>query len=48
MPAWSEFIAHFGVKDLVLTLFIAAIIVIAREEKKIFRRKKNDTSNRKT
>lgn len=45
VPTLSEFIANFGLKEFVLTALAAAIIVIAREEKRIFRRKKNDTSH---
>ncbi len=42
MPTWSEFAANFGLKEALLLFFIVAVIVVAREEKRIFRRGKNE------
>jgi hypothetical protein len=39
MPTWNEFIAGFGLKELILTILVIAIIIIAREKDSIFRRK---------
>lgn len=38
MPTLNEFIANFGVRELMLTILTVAIIVIAREQGRIFRR----------
>ncbi|MFH1830509.1 MAG: hypothetical protein ABH871_07020 [Pseudomonadota bacterium] len=40
MPTLNEFIANFGIKEILLTLFIIAVIVVAREHECIFRRNK--------
>ena len=40
MPTLSEFMGRFGTVEFLLTLFILAVILVAREEKRIFRRKK--------
>lgn len=40
MPSWGEFIVHFGLKELILSVFIVAVIVLAREKRHI--RRKND------
>lgn len=40
MPSISDFMAHFGLKDLLLTLLVLACVIIGREERRIFRRKK--------
>lgn len=40
MPSLSDYAHLFGLKELLLTLFVLAVIVVAREEKRIFRRKK--------
>lgn len=39
VPTWSEYIGGFGLKEMLLTLFIAGVIVLAREKGRIFRRK---------
>lgn len=40
MPNLNEYLSQFGVGDLLLVLFIFAVIVVAREERRIFRRNK--------
>lgn len=40
MPSWNEFVAGFGAKEWILAVITLAIILIAREERRIFRRKK--------
>jgi len=40
MPTLHEFMAGFGAKELFLTLLVVVITVIAREQERIFRRKK--------
>ncbi|HPQ80453.1 MAG TPA: hypothetical protein PLZ86_01880 [bacterium] len=40
MPHINEYLSGFGLTDLLLTLIILAVILVAREEKRIFRRKK--------
>lgn len=40
MPTWDEYHQLFGLKELILTIVSLAIIFIAREERRIFRRKK--------
>jgi hypothetical protein len=40
MPSWSEYTSLFGLKELLITLLALAVIIVAREEKRIFRRKK--------
>lgn len=40
MPSWNDFLSNFGLKEFLLTLFIFAVIVVGREERRIFRRKK--------
>lgn len=41
MITFHEFITDFTWKDLLLTLLTVGVIIMAREEKRIFRRKKN-------
>ena len=40
MPTLDEFIAGFGAKEIFLTILTVAIIIVAREQGRIFRRKK--------
>lgn len=40
MPSLSDYLANFGLKELLLTIFILAVIVVGREERRIFRRKR--------
>jgi len=40
MPSLSDYASLFGLKELLLTVFMFAVIIIAREERRIFRRKK--------
>ncbi len=40
MPSWNDFIAGFGAREWLLAVITLAIIVLAREERRIFRRKK--------
>ncbi len=40
MPTIEEFIAGFGTKEIILVIFLVAITILVREEKRIFRRKK--------
>ncbi|MFA4873991.1 MAG: hypothetical protein WC956_00895 [bacterium] len=42
MPTWSEFAGGFGLKEALLLIFVVVVIVMAREERRIFRRGKND------
>ncbi|MFA4974427.1 MAG: hypothetical protein WC683_17615 [bacterium] len=42
MPTLTEFMAGFGTKELILSLFILACIVLGREYNHIFRRKRNE------
>lgn len=40
MPSVSDYLANFGLTELLLTLLVLAAIVLGREERRIFRRKK--------
>lgn len=40
MPSWNELVAGFGAKEWLLAIITFAIIVLAREERRIFRRKR--------
>jgi len=39
MPTWSEFIAGFGLKEFLLSVFILACVILGREHRRIFRRR---------
>lgn len=39
MPTWNEFVSAFTVKELIFCIVVVAIIILAREERRIFRRK---------
>ena len=41
MPTWNEFIVGFGLKELLLSLFILACVVLGREQGRIFGRNKH-------
>jgi hypothetical protein len=38
MPTLQEYLSGFGTTDILLTLFVIAVIIVAREEKRLFRR----------
>ena len=40
MPTLDEYLGFFTLKDLIFALVVFAVIILAREEKRIFRRKK--------
>ncbi len=42
MPTLNEFIAGFGIKEILLSIFILACIVLGREERRIFRRRSHE------
>lgn len=40
MPDWNDYLAAFSLRDALLTMFILAVIIVGREERRIFRRKR--------
>lgn len=46
MPAWNEFLSHFGIKEILLAVLTAAIIIAVRERERIFRRKKDEENEK--
>jgi len=42
MPTLNEFMQGFGAKELLLSLFILACVILGREHGRIFRRKRDE------
>lgn len=47
VPTWTEFMAGFGWKEIIIALIIAATIFAVRERERISRRKSHDAEDRK-
>lgn len=42
MPTLNEFIQGFGIKEILLSIFILVCVILGREHGRIFRRKHNE------